>query len=198
MKRTENIRPHIGETITIRWGTSRGQNSYGYTTCSLRNDRGQKIAACNGGGYDLKGTVLGDWIAKTFAKELMALRLEEMPKEHSLGRQGFYGLTYHNPNFNPGKAVIGKDCDDRTMGGSEGQTVEQAEAAGKSMGLDRYQAFYCDSSPIPTKVHTIPLIDGAVGESSVLRILNALGLSLRRVRNSSKLDVYAIEAFKRD
>lgn len=79
MKQTENIRRHLGETITIRWGTSRGQDTYGYTTCSLRNSRGNKIAACNGGGYDMRGTVLGDWLARTFPNELCALKADKMP-----------------------------------------------------------------------------------------------------------------------
>lgn len=262
MKRTENMRRHIGETLTIRWGTSRGRDSYGYTTCSLRNHRGERVAACNGGGYDMRGTVIGNWIAATFPNELRALKPSDMPKHsHWQGtdtricrgkcweeryaatlndpRPGapveprelprlapdcfecpvckgkttpsqdgktvqdgryFYGLTFHDPNYDAGKAIVGKDCADRTLvkngETSEGMTVEQAEAAHVSAGLERYQAFYSASSKIPTKRHTAPLIDGACGESSVLSILQALGLTLRRVADTSKLDVYLIEEYK--
>ena len=259
---TENMRRHLGETVTIRWGTSRGQDSYGYTTCSLRNHRGERVAACNGGGYDMRGTVLGNWLAATFAKELCALKPADMPaqshweperarvcagkccKEHQdralarlvesgenckgadwelpkLGedcfecptcagatrqsRNGktiddgryFYGLTFHDPNYDPGQAIVGRDCADRTLGeGGAGATVAEAEKAGKSFGLERLQAAYKASSKHATKRHTVPSIDGACGVSSVMQIAQALGLSLRQVVDTAKLDVYLIEAHK--
>lgn len=249
---SENARRHVGETVTIRWGVSRAQNSYGYTTCSLRNHHGKRVAACNGGGYDLKGTVIGAWVATTFPKELNKLPLNAFPKrshferaehprrvcrntmciverieagaaaeseeampylphdcekcpkcgseteiDHNDGRvvddgRGLYSLTFHDPNYDPGKAVIGKDCHDRTLGTSEGETVAEAEAAGKSLGLERYQAVYAASSPTPTKRHTVPSIDGACGVSCVLNILRAIGLDLHQVASTSKLDVYTI------
>lgn len=212
----------------------------------------------------MRGTVIGNWVAATFPKELLALKPEDMPPnshweaerarqcdgackdqaEKALfdaiaaeksgdeitalsdrlpklpedcfecptckgptraSRDGkriddgryFYGLTFHDPNYDPGKAVIGQDCTDRTLTkddtGSEGKTVEQAEEAGNSFGLERYQAFYSASSKQPTERHTVPLIDGACGVESVMRILNAIGLTLRKVHDSSKLDVYVIE-----
>lgn len=180
----EHTQQLIGQALTIRWGTSRGRNSYGYTTCSLRDDTGKRRAMCNGGGYDLRGTVIGNWIASEFPAELVALT-PEIAK--SLG-----GLTYHNPNYDPGKAVIGKDCHNRTMGGADGKTVEQAEADGESLGLERYQAFYGASSPIPTDMHTIPLLDGGCGESAMMKVLRALGLSLHQTKNTSTYDVYTI------
>ena len=87
--------------LKIRWGTSRGRDTYGYTTCSLFETQGgwanKKIASCNGGGYDMKGTVLGDWIAKRFPS-----RLRELKEE-------FYGLSFHDPNFNVNE-VVAKRC----------------------------------------------------------------------------------------
>jgi hypothetical protein len=255
-KLSENARRHIGEVLTIRWGTSRARDTEGYTTCSLRNDRGEKVAGCNGGGYDMRGTVIGSWIARTFAKDLCSLKPEQMPENSHWeperaricdaeckdeymtllnaalvdgkpepeipklpddcwtcpkcggdtrqspdgqriddGRY-FYGLTFHDPNYDPGKAVIGTGCDDRTLGGAEGETVEQAEAAGKSLGLERYQAFYAASSKTPTARHTVPSIDGACGISSVMQILNALGLDLRQVHRTAKVEVHEIVEHK--
>lgn len=253
----ENLARQIGQTISIRWGTSRGRDSCGYTTCSLRNASGQRVAACNGGGYDMRGTVVGSWLAREFRAELLALKPEAMP-EHShwepkrarvcggkcaethhdalmaaiakdqphpaelpdlpedcwecpacggrthASRDGrrvqdgryFYGLTFHDPNFDPGKAVIGSGCDDRTLtagdNGSEGRTVAEAEAAGNSFGLERYQAVYRASSKFPTARHTVPSIDGACGMSSVMEIARAIGLDLRQIHNSAKLDIYEI------
>jgi hypothetical protein len=236
MKRlSNNAKRHVGEQITIRWGTSRGRETAGYTTCSLRNGAGKRVAACNGGGYDMKGTVVGHWIAATFADDLRKLRAEDMPehthwqsshrricqnclmaaiaddKEYqnlppeattcpecgadtrednhdgqtiSYGRY-FYGLTFHDPDFNPGKAKIG----------AEGKTVEQAEKDGESLGLERYQAFYRASSRVADKQHRIPRIDGACGFDSVLRILNAIGLSLRKTSSTSRLETWEVTRY---
>lgn len=266
-KLTENQRRHLGETISIRWGTSRGRDTYGYTTYVLRNDRGVKVAGCNGGGYDMRGTVVGHWITAAFPDELRALKPKDMPEnshwQHERARicadkcheeahakfmdalaascEGadkipgpdhkklaedcwecpvcggktvpsrdgkriddghyFYGLTFHDPNYDPGKAVIGKDCTDRTLtkkdGQSEGKTVEQAEKENVSFGLERLQAVYRASCKHATKRHTIPSIDGACGFDTVLKILNAIGLTLRKVHDTSKLDVYSIEQYKK-
>lgn len=113
-----------------------------------------------------------------------------------VGRR-FYGLTFHDPDYDPGKAVVGQDVADRTLdhesGESVGKTVEEREAAGVSLGLERYQAFYSASSPVPTEKHRVPLIDGACGMSSVEKIIRALGYQLRQTHNSSKLDIYELE-----
>jgi rubredoxin len=238
-------------TIEIIWGTSRGRNTYGYTTCTLR-ENGKRIAACNGGGYDMRGTVLGNWLTYAYRDRLLALRPQDMPKnshwepdhrafvcrscavarlakdlepvrvrvpgkphefvdeypkcpecgeemarDNHAGKtiddgRGLYGLTFHDPNYNPGKATIGSDTTDRTLGGAEGMTVEQAEQAGKSIGLERYQAVYRASSKVPTERHTIPSIDGACGVSSVEAIAKAIGVSFRQVVNRAKLDVYEV------
>ena len=47
-KLTKHTRPLVGQTFTIKWGTSRGRDSYGYTTCSL-SQNGRTVARCNGG-----------------------------------------------------------------------------------------------------------------------------------------------------
>ncbi len=153
----------------FRWTTSRGRDTYGYNVCTLYID-GVKVARCNGGGYDMEGTDLGNWLASVAREHLLRLTKE------------FYGLTFHDPNYNPSKAKIGAECSDRTLGGnSKGMTVEEAEAAGKSFGLERYQATYAASSKLPTKHHTIPLIDGACGMSCVLDIGRACGYTFKYV-----------------
>lgn len=148
-------------TLRFSWGISRGRDTYGYNICSLYV-HGTRVASCNGGGYDMEGTCLGSWIARAFKDRLLKLRKE------------FYGLTFHNPDFDPGKAEV------------EGETVEEREEAGKSIGLERYQAFYRASSKLPTRKHRVPLIDGACGMSSVQRILEAVGGSMRLVRRGKR------------
>lgn len=235
--------------LEFRWTVSRGRDTYGYNICTLYAD-GERVARCNGGGYDMKGTVFGDFIAKRYADRLLALRAEDMPENshwerdesaficrHCLmervhkelepvtasapdwadkwpicsecgsemerdngagqriddGRY-FYGLRFHDPNYDPGKAQIGQDCADRTLGGADGMTVEQAEAAGKSIGLERYQAFYAASSHVPTERHTVPSIDGACGFSTVEKIARAIGLELKYVpgRRNRRDDIYIL------
>lgn len=243
-------------TLYIKWGTSRGRDTYGYTTCTLR-ENGEKIAACNGG-YDMRGTVFGNWLARTYTDRLRKLKAKDMPEhshwepdyraficrdcstkrlaqwdgesppppavtvrtEKELHADGFtwpkcpecgqdmdrggagetvkdgrylYGLTFHDPNYDPSKAIIGKDCSDRTLGdGAKGKTVEQAEQAGESFGLERHQAFYSASSKVPTKRHTVPSIDGACGFESVRRIAEAIGLQVRTLDAGKHLDIVEV------
>src|SRR5215813_1314455 len=172
-------------TLKFKWTVSRGRNSYGYNICSLYVE-GRKVSACNGGGYDMEGTALGNWVARRYADRLLALRAKDMPAQshwqraedcyrcfsgtcrnknrtfkwgewgkdsmncpvcgdeiqfdHNAGKRiddgrYFYGLTFHDPDYDPGKAKIGKDCSDRTLGkNAEGKTVEQAEQDGESLG----------------------------------------------------------------
>ena len=127
---------------------------------------------------------LGDdcWTCPTCGADTIASRDGQ---RISHGRR-FYGLTFHDPNYDPGQAIIGQDCSDRTLGESEGETVAQAEAAGKSVGLERLQAAYSASSPHATARHTVPHIDGACGKSSVETIMRAIGLSLKYVPTRGK------------
>lgn len=151
------------------WTVSKARDTYGYNIMTLYVD-GKKVASCNGGGYDMKGTVLGNWVAIRFKDDLLKLS------------QKFIGLTFHDPTFDAGKAVI------------EGQTVEEREKQGESFGLERYQAFYAASSELPTEKHIVPRIDGATGFTSVERILKAVGYSLTSIpTRSQKRDIYTLE-----
>ena len=78
-------------------------------------------------------------------------------------KKDFYGLTFHNPNYKPSEEII------------------EREEQGKSLGLERYQDFYKQSSKLPTKKHTIPQIDGACGFGSVTNILNHIGHKIRLI-----------------
>ena len=135
----------------FRWTVSRGRDTYGYNIVTLRIN-GDKVASYNGGGYDMEGSCLGDWLAQHAAKELLAITVE------------FYGLSFHDPNYDAGKAEL-----------PSGKTVAEAEAAGESLGLDRYQQFRAASSKIPSTNHIAPMIDGGCGMRSVIAIGEAIG-----------------------
>jgi len=57
-------------SITLRWGISRGKDTYGYNVLTARDSFSRKrIADASGGGYDLTNTVLCDVISKLYHKE---------------------------------------------------------------------------------------------------------------------------------
>lgn len=91
-------------TIEITKGTSRGKDTYGYALVTLYHD-GVKISSCNGGGYDMAGTVLGEWIKKNFSA-----KLKKFSSNYGTGDtvKGFYGLVFYKDD---GKRVheYGKD-----------------------------------------------------------------------------------------
>lgn len=165
--------------LEFKWTVSRGRDTYGYNICSLYVD-GKKMASCNGGGYDMQGTCLGNWIARAYPERLLEVKEE------------FYGLRFYDPNFDPGKVVLehapvfGKDED-------KGKTVEQLEKEGKSLGLERYQQFHGNAAKVPTERHVIPRIDGACGMSSVQRIGEAIGMKFEYVPVRSKnITIYKV------
>lgn len=57
--------------LNISWTTSKGRDTYGYNICRL-DDRQRRFKTC-GGGYDMLGTVLGDWIENTFQARLQQI-----------------------------------------------------------------------------------------------------------------------------
>lgn len=59
--------------LAISWAVSRGQDTYGYPICRL-DDRtsGKRFRTC-GGGYDMIGTVFGDWLQYTYQARLMEI-----------------------------------------------------------------------------------------------------------------------------
>ena len=69
---TKNSASKIGTCLSFSWGTSRGRDTYGYNICTMKAN-GQKVSQCNGGGYDMKGTCLGDWAQAVLQAELVKL-----------------------------------------------------------------------------------------------------------------------------
>lgn len=73
--------------LSIKYGTSRAQNSYGYNTVTLLGVRGNigKYKEC-GGGYDQVGAAIGQFIKDQFKKALL-----EVTDQCS----NFYGFYYN-------------------------------------------------------------------------------------------------------
>ena len=64
-------------SLHFRWTVSRGVNTYGYNIVTLLVD-GYRQAQCNGGGYDMQGTVFADWLTLKFNKEMQVLFTPEI------------------------------------------------------------------------------------------------------------------------
>ncbi len=76
--------------VTIRRGTSRGRDTYGYTTCTLTVEGKGRRASCRGGGYSLIGACLGEWLQRDFTDQLQKLDLGRLAKAGI----GLYGLSF--------------------------------------------------------------------------------------------------------
>lgn len=86
--------------LSISWSTSKGRDSYGYNICRLDSaNTGKRYKTC-GGGYDMLGTVFGQWLMSEHMAELKTLvsgfELEDcdyVVKGFKRPKNGFYGLT---------------------------------------------------------------------------------------------------------
>ena len=58
--------------LVWKWTTSKAEQSYGYNICSLYID-GLKMHSTCGGGYDMKGTVYGDFLGFEYQERLLKL-----------------------------------------------------------------------------------------------------------------------------
>lgn len=86
--------------LDIAWATSRGRDTYGYNICRLDDDiTGRRFRTC-GGGYDMVGTVFGEWLESTYPEKLKALTsgVELVDCGYTVKgwkkRPDLYGLTF--------------------------------------------------------------------------------------------------------
>lgn len=55
----------MNHVLMIRWGVSRGRDTYGWNLVTLEDEKGRKYRT-RGGGYDMIGTVLADWLQANY------------------------------------------------------------------------------------------------------------------------------------
>lgn len=86
--------------LQLSTSTSRGRDTYGYTIVRLDDTTTGKRYRCMGGGYDMVGTVLAEWLQETQQERLLAIGdrayyrhtgAEPMTRIEA----GLYGMTYH-------------------------------------------------------------------------------------------------------
>lgn len=80
------------KTLKFKWTVSRGRDTYGYNICSLYVD-GNKVSSCNGGGYDMQGAALANWMEEEFQEKIQKLPSNCGSMDNS---KGFYCLSFYN------------------------------------------------------------------------------------------------------
>ena len=60
--------------LALTWAISRGRDTYGYNIARLDDRATGKRYRCSGGGYDMVGTVFGQWLQDFHQKRLQLLR----------------------------------------------------------------------------------------------------------------------------
>ena len=85
--------------LKITHGTSRAQDTYGYNTVTLTDEQGRRFK-CMGGGYDMFGTVLAQWLTAAYPERTadLAPRAYYVFREGTgtqVNKDGLYGV-YHD------------------------------------------------------------------------------------------------------
>lgn len=122
--------------LPLSWSVSRGRDTYGYNICRL-DDRSTGLRyRCTGGGYDMVGTVLGEWLQSMHQSRLQLLK-ENGPQGKPvlvdcgysmpgwMKREDLYGLTFA-PD---GRAIVDGACGVESV-------IKVAEACGISITRD--------------------------------------------------------------
>ena len=126
--------------LSISWSISRGRDTYGYNICRLDDNQTGKRYRCMGGGYDMIGTVFGQWLEEQYQERLQALvaTLPLFDCEYSVPgyRQSkeLYGLTIRLDNTVSLDGACGIDCM-RTIAKALGLDVQwQGNRKGNTLG----------------------------------------------------------------
>jgi hypothetical protein len=115
--------------LSISWGVSRGVDSYGYNICRLDSRASGKRYRTCGGGYDMLGTVLGQYLENEHSEELTQLVNDLMRDPANYKDAGYqvagyikfnnlYGMTY---NLKTRKISLDGGCGTSSM-----QTIGEA------------------------------------------------------------------------
>lgn len=60
--------------LSLSWSISKGRDTYGYNICRLDDRNNGQRFKCSGGGYDMVGTVFGEWLATYYQDRLLTLK----------------------------------------------------------------------------------------------------------------------------
>lgn len=81
--------------LSLTWSTSRAADTYGYNIARLDDSITGKRYRTTGGGYDMAGTVFGDWLTDVHQKALQGLAAAAVPYVHTTKKHPeLYGLFF--------------------------------------------------------------------------------------------------------
>lgn len=86
--------------LSITWSTSRGRDTYGYNICKLSAGYNGTVYRTCGGGYDMVGTVVGEWLQANYQERLLALGMNacaarvDAANKYESRNEGMYGMCY--------------------------------------------------------------------------------------------------------
>jgi len=125
--------------LEFKWTTSRGRDTYGYNICSLWVNNSKK-ASCNGGGYDMQGTVFADWLMIKFEDRIKQLQ------GYTQKSRGQYGIVHYNKKTKKSQKHSSKHTNTTLDGACGFSTMQKlAERIGVNLqyaGETKNSAFY--------------------------------------------------------
>lgn len=104
--------------LALSWSVSRGRDTYGYNICRLDDTSTGNRFKCMGGGYDMRGTVFGEWLAANYQPDLLALKDRANYTSTAAGEfipanreDSLYGMAYlENDNRISLDGACGLEC----------------------------------------------------------------------------------------
>lgn len=135
-------------SLIMKYGTSRGAETYGYATASAWID-GKRMGMASGGGYDLSGAALGEAAMKAYGPRLAAIA-DRAANVYHANENRHESRDKHGGQYLYGLSVIIRD--------------------GK------------------TSVY----VDGACGWNCVVRVLEAIGVTIAYVDETRSRKVYTL------
>lgn len=135
MTMTETTKEVTPTYLAVKWTTSRGAETYGYNICTVTDQETGKRFKCMGGGYDMLGTSVGEWIEATYQDRLMSIRErayttwtdleDDGPFDQQQNRDGLYGMSWNKG----GRGRVEKVSLDGACG------IESIERIAKAIGI---------------------------------------------------------------
>lgn len=89
--------------LVLSWSVSKGRDTYGYNICRLDDRNNGKRYRTIGGGYDMIGTVFGEWLQENYQEQLLNIkdkshRIYNSTLNDNTNPVNFCGMTYNVKN----------------------------------------------------------------------------------------------------
>lgn len=102
--------------LVLSWSVSKGRDTYGYNICRLDDRNNGKRFRCMGGGYDMIGTVFGEWLQENYQEKLQAIKARShyITDENGTGSNSrpdsLYGMRWKTDNTVSLDGACGLEC----------------------------------------------------------------------------------------